>query len=471
MTPRARALPVALLAVLSTCAGGCGGGAGQNTPDAGSRTDQGGPQPPTPTCAARSASLPDRPGATIRVSPLPDGEVQVGTETRTLRQVVASAAAGDTILLADGVYTFPAAQEGTYTGLYFTTPDVTLRGESGDPSAVVLDSAYGSHGDETAPITVAASGIVLADFTVQRSIFHLIHLWEAADDVVVHRVTLVDGGQQFLKGSPGSGTNNRVEVSCSRFVMTAQGRDNVWGYGAQDGSTTCYTGGIDSHGGRDWHIHDSTFEGIYCDASGVARPAHGQAASLRAGMTYTGGLSEHAIHMWDSESGSSHVIERNRIVDCARGIGLGLQAEVFGGVIRNNMIASRFPGSGEHDVGIIIERGHDTLVANNTVLLSAPDSYDNAIELRWASSSGLRVLNNLTNRRIQPRDGATATLGGNVEDITGDVFVDPSNGDLHLASCAAPSVIGAGQSVAEVSDDYDGDARTTSLDVGADQCE
>ena len=133
------------------------------------------------------------------------------------------------------------------------------------------------------------------------------------------------------------------------------------------------------------HVHDSHFQGIYCDASGVQRPAHGRAASERGGMTFNGGLSEHAVHMWDSPSGSSHVIDRNRIVDCARGIPLRLRDPVYGGVIRNNMISSSFSGSAEHDVGIIVERGQNTLVANNTVFFAAPDSYANAIEYTCTS--------------------------------------------------------------------------------------
>ncbi|MCA9533258.1 MAG: hypothetical protein KC593_06260 [Myxococcales bacterium] len=479
-----RPIPLCALALAMPLFGaGCGGDSlgnadsGSQPPDgdttrrdAGQPDDAGTGVDRTASCAARGTTLPARGGATIRVSPSSGGLVRVNGQDRTLRQVVSSAQEGDSIVLADGTYTFPEAGSGSYTGLYFTTPNVTMRGESGDPSAVILDSAYGDHGDTTAPITVAASGVVLTGFTVQRSVFHLIHLWEAADDVVLHDLRLLDGGQQFLKGSPGSGTNDRVEVSCSAFIMTASGRDNVWGYGAQDGGTTCYTGGIDSHGGRDWHVHDNHFQGIYCDATGVQRPAHGRAAGERDGMTYNGGLSEHAIHMWDSPSGSGHTLERNRIVDCARGIGLGLRDPVYGGVIRNNMIFSSFSGSAEHDVGIIVERGQDTLVANNTVFFTAPDSYANAVEYRWDTSAGLRVLNNLSNRRIVSRNGASATLGGNVESLEASALRNAPGADLHLASCATAGVSGAGVSVAEVTDDVDGEPRVGAVDVGADQC-
>ncbi|HJL33578.1 MAG TPA: hypothetical protein RMI62_31100, partial [Polyangiaceae bacterium LLY-WYZ-15_(1-7)] len=438
--------------------------------DGGGSEDGGAPMPGA-VCAERTAAIVDATGATIRVRPAGDGQVEVDGETRTLRQVVSGAAEGTTILLEDGTYTLPEASGGSYTGLYFTTPNVTLRSASGDASAVVIDSAYRSHGGSTAPITVDAPGVVLASFTVRRSIFHLIHLWKDADGVVIHDVDLIDGGQQFLKSSPGDGLNvDDVEVSCSRFRMTDAGRDNVWGYGSPDGNTTCYTGGIDTHDARDWHVHDSVFEGIYCDADGTPRPAHGQAADQRGGMTYTGGLAEHAIHMWDSEEGSGHRIERNHIVDCARGIGLGLRAEVYGTTIRNNMVFSRFPRSGEHDVGIIVERAHESAVVNNTVFFASPDAYPNAIEYRWGSTSGLRVLNNLTNGRIRARNDATATLGGNVEAAEASWFVDGAEGDLHLARCDIAEVDGAGESVAGLDDDFDGEAREGAIDVGADQC-
>jgi len=428
--------------------------------------------PATPTaCADRGAAIVAATGHTIMVSPAGDGEVMVDGATRSLRQVVSDAADGDTILLADGTYTLPAASGGSYTGIYFTTPNITLRSASGDASAVIIDSAYRSMGGETAAITVDAPGTVLADFTVTRSVFHLIHFWANGDDSVVHGVQLVDGGEQFLKSSPASGqTVDRVEVSCSQFRMTATGRDNVWGYGSTDGGTRCYTGGIDTHRARDWHVHDSYFEGIYCNAGGVARPAHGMSPDLRGGMTYTGGLSEHAIHMWDSEAGSGHTIERNRIVNCARGIGLGLRDDVYGTVIRNNMVFSEHAGSSEHDVGITVERAHDTQVENNTVIFTSDAAYANAIEYRWDVTANLSVQNNLTNQRVRARNGANATTSGNVTDAQASWFADAAAGDLHLASCDEVSVVGAGTVLSSVTTDFDGESRGDANDIGADDC-
>jgi hypothetical protein len=424
-------------------------------------------------CAAKSAAIHAKTGTTIVVKPAASGKVTIvgQLQQKTLRQVVSSASAGDIILLEDGTYTFNDAPSGSYSGLYFTKANVVMRSKSGNREAVILDSNYADHGGQTAVISVDAPGVVLADFTVKRSIFHLIHLWAKGDKVVIHNVAMIDGGQQFIKASPGSSASvDDVEVTCSSFVMTSAGRDNVWGYGSQTGGTRCYTGGIDTHDSRNWLVADNYFEGIYCNAAGVQRPAHGKKASLRNSETYTGGLSEHAIHMWDSAQGSAHIIERNQIVNCARGIGIGLRDDVYGTIVRNNMIFSKHAGGGEHDVGINIDRGHNVSVLNNTVFLSSPQAYDNAIEYRYDVSSGLQIKNNLTNKRIHARDNAKASLAANVQNAKGAWFVDPAAGDLHLRSCSQSTVAGKAVSLGDIKDDIDGDPRGASSDIGADQC-
>lgn len=425
------------------------------------------PDPPPPSAACDEVELPPRDGATIVVSPGAGGMVMVDGNATTLRQVVSGVASGDEILLQDGTYEMPEAGAGEYTGIYFTTPDVTLRSESGNASAVVIDSGYVSQGDGSAPITIDAPGVVVADLTVQRSIFHLIHIWTNGDGAIIHNVDMIDGGQQFLKSSVNDGTVDDVEVSCSRFVMTPDGRDNVWGYGPQDGGTACYTGGIDTHNARDWYVHDSYFDGIYCDETGVQRPAHGQFPEQRDNMTYNGGLAEHGIHMWDSEQGSGHVIARNRIVDCARGIGIGLVDTVYGTWVVNNMVSSVHAGNGEHDVGIIVERAVDTLVAHNSVVMSHPDAYPNAIEYRWPETQDLVLHGNLTNRAITARDNATADVLDDLASADPSWFVDADAGDLHLVDCGAA---GSAALDADVPDDYDGETRSDPTVPGADHC-
>ncbi len=435
--------------------------AGSETDAAGSETDAS----PASTCGALRAELPVRTNV-ISVEAAGDGQVLANGEQTTLRAVIQGAASGTTIELLPGTYELPEASSGEYTGLYFTNPDVTLRGASGNAADVIVDSAYHDQGEQTAAISVDAPGIVLADFTVQRSIFHLVHLWANGDDAVIFNVRLVDGGQQFLKASPGDGTVDDVEVSCSAFVMTDEGRDNVWGYGDQEGSTTCYTGGIDTHDARNWTVRYSHFEGIYCDTAG-GRPAHGKKASDRGDQSYAGGLAEHAIHMWNSEQGSSHQIYGNSIVDCARGIGIGLVDPVYGTRVTNNSVFSSFPASREHDVGIIVEHGTDIDVSHNTVFFSHPDAYPQAIEIRFDDTRAVSVENNLTNRAIRERDGALAEQANNVSDADPSWFVEPDAGDLHLLDCdAVPSA----ERLDRVELDIDGQERAAQTPLGADEC-
>jgi hypothetical protein len=467
-----------VLMSLSWCIGasiGCGGDSEQATQDAGdgdggteTSVDAGVRTGSGPGCSEESQRIRDAAGTIIDVMPAGPGQVTVDGANTTLRAVVSAAEPGDTIVLADGTYTFAESDGSNFTGLYFTKDNITLRSASGDASAVILDSAYADHGGSTAPITISAAGITVADLTVRRSIFHLVHFSGGGSNSIIHNVRLLDGGQQFLKSSSGNGTINSVRVTCGEFTMTAEGRDNVWGYGSTDGGTRCYTGGIDTHEAIDWVVSDNRFEGIYCDATGVQRPAHGKKADERGGNTYNGGLSEHAIHMWDSPSGG-HTLVRNHIVNCARGIGVGFVDDVYGAFIANNMIFSEHAGGGEHDVAISVERGHNTRIINNTVFFSSPDAYANGIEYRY-DSPDTEIRNNLTNVNIKSRDGAEATTSANLETAEDSWFANPSSGDLHLARCDLEGVSSSGDSVSGAEMDIDGEIRDASVDLGADQC-
>ena len=406
-------------------------------------------------------------GRILRVRPAGPEMVQLDGREMTLRQAVNEAADGDTVLLMDGVYGLPEAADGGYSGIYATVANVTIRGESLDASRVVIDSGYRGHGGSSGAITIDAPGVVLANVTVRRSIFHLVHLLGNADGVTVHNVRLLDGGQQFLKSSGGDNHIDDVVVSCSDFRMTDEGRANVWGYGGR--STHCYTGGIDSHVGRGWHIHDNSFRGIHCTADESPRPAHGRFPEMRGGESYVGGLAEHAIHMWDAPEDGGHTIERNVITDCARGIGIGMRNSVYDTTIRNNVVSSRFPGGGQHDVGISIERGHNIGLFHNTVIFTHVDGYANGIEVRWDETGDVVVRGNLLNRLIRLRNGAEAMQAHNREDASLPWFRAPDEGDLHLRGCPAELVEGI-PAAGFVIDDMDEDERPELATLGADQC-
>jgi len=422
-------------------------------------------------CADVSSEIAQRSGPKILVSPARPGRVTVDGQETSLRNVVASAAEGSIIVLADGTYNFDEANSGGSTGLYFATPNITMVGNASDSSKVILDSKYADHGGQTGVITIDSANVTLAHFTVKNSIFHLVHLQGDADGAQVHDVRLMNGGQQFLKGSPGVGQIDDGSVTCSHFSMDANGRANVWGYGEAEGSTTCSTGGIDTHDANHWVVSDNTFLGIYCDET--LHPAHGKKGDDRGHQTYRNGLAEFAVHMRNSEQGTSHTIERNRIINCARGIGLGVNdtSTEYGGVIRNNYIFNQHPGTGQHDVGIFVGGVKNAEVYNNTIFFSSSNAYPNAVEARFDFTTDVRVVNNLLNKNIQMRNGATGIVENNVTNAQVAWFENVSSGNLHLARCDIDGIHGASLPEANLLYDFDLDERpTTFADIGADQC-
>ena len=429
---------------------------------------------PIDICRELTDQIVSSSGNTLLVSPAGFGLVHFNGSTTTLRNVILNANSGDTILLEDGTYTFAESDGENYTGIYVTTPEITIRSLSGDPNSVILDSNYVPHGDESGLVTIAAPNVTISGMTLSRSIFHLIHIWNGGNNVHIHNVRLIDGGQQFLKTSPGG--DNRIQngqVTCSDFIMTASGRENVWGYGESDGYARCYSGGIDTHQSDNWLISDNFFSGIYCDSDGE-HPVHGRLRGDVQYATYQGGLAEHAIHMWDSAPSSQHIIERNLIVNCARGIGLGLgdTQRVYGGVVRNNMIFSQHAGSSEHDVPLIIEGAQNVEIYNNTVFSADENGYANAIEYRFSTTNGVNITNNLTNREIRSRQGGDGTIFNNVTTADPNWFVDASNGDLHLSRCDISEINDAGTEVQTLNLDFDRETRSYSApDIGADECQ
>jgi len=365
---------------------------------------------------------------------------------------VGNAPTGTTILLEDGTYDLSASDP-----LYFTTPGVTLRSASGNRDAVVLDGGY-SLGEIT---LVAASDVTIAEITLQRAYYHPIHVVGRSDanieNTLIYGVKVIDPGQQAIKVNPSSEGFyvDRGTVACSHVELTDAGRAEI--------RDNCYTGGIDTHSAWGWHVYLNYFEGFWCEE----------------------GLSEHAVHFW--VTGRDTLVERNVIVDCARGIGFGLgengngnereyaddpcpDADYLGhvdGIIRNNTIfAARpelFASSSGFDSGVSLEQACGAQVFHNTVVsLEQPFT---SIEYRWQNTDA-QIKNNLVTHQIMDRDGATAELEGNLADAPLSHFVDGGGGDLHLVA-GSPAIDAGVEGL--VDDDIDGDPRDASPDVGADE--
>lgn len=387
------------------------------------------------------APLPTPTGRIVEVTPS-----QVGS----LQGILDAARSGDTIQLADGHYSLERT-------LVLRTPRVTLRSKSGNRDGVVLDGRYVVRD----LILVQESDVTIADLTVSRSYWHLVHVVPGRGSLLnttLHNLRGVDGGEQFIKVNPADSqfADNGV-VRCSSFELTDTGRASI--------RNNCYTGGIDIHQARGWHIYANRFSGFWCDK----------------------GLSEHAIHVWTGSRDT--LVDRNIILNSARGIGFGMGSSRAGrtyadspcsgvpfighyaGGITNNFVMANdvrlFASSAGFDTGIGLEQSCETSVLHNTIASTvAPRS--SSIEWRFANTIAV-VANNLVTHRLLPRESGRAQLSGNVANAPLTLFVDLPSGNLRLLPNATLAIDKATTLDVPLPLDIDGETRGVAADVGADE--
>jgi hypothetical protein len=379
--------------------------------------------------------------------PVPSGATVVSPGAN-LRAIVAAAKPGDVIALEDGTY--------THADISFTTPGVTLRSVSGNPSAVIIDGGYSAE----MIVRVLASNITIAEVTLTHAHYHLAHVTPLVENVFIdnahfYRVRFIDGSEQFIKSNGNSKkttwTNDGL-VECSDFVMSSAGRAKV--------RNNCYTGGIDVHGGRGWIVRNNYFEGIWCDS----------------------GLADHAVFFWSLSRDT--LVENNLIVNCARGIGFGLggptgggrkysdaspdwvELQHIGGIVRNNVIWGTIA---RYDTGIEMQRVIDAKVLHNTVL-SRPSTATgrySSIDYRWPNTV-VEIRNNLV-WRITQRNSAVGQIEGNVEGADESWVLDVDKRNFHLQATATPAI---DTGIVDADSGVDMDAATHNNgapDVGADE--
>lgn len=341
-----------------------------------------------------------------------------------------------------------AIEPGTYNldGIYLriTRDGVTVSSTSDNRKDVTLDGNYLT----TEIFQIVASHVTIANLTLQRAVDHAIHVMPNNSDItgiVLHNLHIVDTQEQAIKINPDANrayTVSNGTVSGCLIELSPEGRVRV--ENDNSNSHPCYTGGIDAHGAGHWQIQDNIIQGFWC----------------------TTGLSEHGVHFWSDSHDT--VVERNLIIDCDRGIGFGLGSSGHqDGIIRNNMLYHP-ENHGYSDVGISLESAADAEIYNNTVFLN--HDYPNAIEYRFAATSGGIIQNNLCNRAISSRDSGMAILSHNISDALASWFVNIAEGNLHLREPVA-GIVDSGAVIPDLTNDFDGEPRSFNPgpDIGADE--
>lgn len=356
--------------------------------------------------------------------------IVVSTVDELVAAVGEANAGGDPLIeLEDGTYTLDNL-------LWISADGITVRGLSGNRDAVIVEGR-GMWGHVTHIFGVDGSHFTVQDMTLRSVSNHAVQLMLDLDYTTIRNVHILDTFEQMIKvpydpSDLGRSSDNGIVENC--LLEYSAGVGPQW-----------YIGGVDAHNAKNWIVRDNVFIDIRSPSDALA---------------------EHAVHFWTGSENT--LVEGNLIINCDRGIGFGLgDRGHIGGVIRNNMIYHD-TSEGFADVGIGLESAPGARVYNNTIYHE--HTYPNAIEYRFPATTDVLIANNLTNRAITSRDGASAALTHNLTDAVSGWFVNPAAGDLHLAY-EVPAVVDQGTDIDGLTDDFDGDHRPRGqgIDIGADE--
>ncbi len=378
--------------------------------------------------------------------PVPSAATRTVSSAEELKAAVeGDADPGETIFIEDGTYRVEP--------MAVTVADITIRSSSGARDAVTLDLEYTPNDvDNGAIFNVWASGVTIAHLTLSRAYSHAVHVagTENGDttDILLYDLHIQNSREQQIKlNADGSGQYGprRGRVACSLLELTEAGRAEVADYG---GYTSCYTGGIDGHVAFDWVVENNVISGIYCQGREVD-------------------IAEHAVHFW-STSGNV-LVQNNVIVDCSRGVGLGMgESTQPGSIVRNNRIFASDGFTG-FDTGIELEGVSNVSVIHNTVV----GAMLIGINQRRESDTG-QIANNLlmgSARDLMGSSGCEASNNYTLTDLSLFASTEPRSSDfLRLTEPGSSSVVDAGLALGELCpDDMDGESRDDHPDIGADE--
>lgn len=376
---------------------------------------------------------------TVPPLPPPSGTLINVSTLSQLQNAVSSLKSGQTIVVQPGTYNLTGP-------LYFpqNISNVGIRGATNNRDDVVI-RGNGMAGTVTFGIWVGnLQGITIANLTLKDFSQDGIILNAGAQAPFIHNVHLLDIGDQMIKSNPdgsGGGVNDGV------LQYSVMEYSSGW-------APDYYVAGLDTHTSYNWLVQYNVFKG-FRQQGGGANATHP------------------ALLMWNDNRNTRALF--NTFINNDRDISLGLyntaqsNSALFdqqGGRIEGNMISRDAATVG--DVAIFVT-GPNTKIYHNTYY-DASGKYPNGIEYRFANTTNIDIKNNLMNRGIQARDGATGSVSNNLTNAQSTWFVNVAVGDLHLTASATPA-LNTGVALTGSVVDYDGQNRVngTASDIGADE--
>jgi hypothetical protein len=392
-----------------------------------------------------SSSSPDATGVPddtgVLATACPPLAMQSGTMVSTIGQLITAitnAAPGDTILLADGLYTLSST-------INVTVPNLTIRSASNRADAVILDGQATSN----PMFYVRSAKVAFVSLTIRNTGQDGI-TYEAIDGAgdasggQIYDVTFTDvrgpvmraKSYQSLATSPFADNGT---FACSRVGHTV---DNDCGI---DGVFALRLMGV-----RGWTIRDSYFSGR-CGAS-----------RIRAIWSDEGSRDITIIGNVFADNGNNIIVggAALRTYPDPLPSGCTVAPEFWGGLICNN----RFAGLGvpprsspDFEEGIALWTSCDTWVMHNTVVSpQGAETYEN-IEYRFTGTY-VHLVNNLLAADPLARDGgAIDPASTNVRYASETDFLNAAAGDLRLSQ-----PIGLGAPIAQCLTDAAGKPRNMS---------
>jgi len=327
----------------------------------------------------------------------------------SLRQAVADARPGDTLLLAAGVHRLEAPLDLLASGT--ATAPIVLAGADRGGTTLEVDAVEGLRisGAHWAVERLDIVGVCAADDTCE----HAIHAAGDADGLRIEDCSLRDFNAQLKSNGLGGRFPDDVVVRGNRFSNRAPRQ------------TARPVVPIDVVGGDGWRVEANEIR----DFAKAGGDQVSYAAFLK-GNGRNGRFERNLVVCEDTHAGHVRL-----------GLSLGgggtspdsvcedgdCSVEHTGGVIENNIIVD-CPA----DVGIYLNAARDTLVRFN--LLWNTTGIDARFDQTEATLSG-----NVSDGPVRERDGGVALLGDDWIDADGieSVYADPASGRFHVVDADA----------------------------------